>query len=226
MRMSWFKPMPFLDALMAGKFGDVERHLKTGVNPNSTVDGGRAYPMHYGLHAGPRMVRLLVAYGGRVEVKDRDRGRTPLHGASFSGLANVVLALIEAGANANALDNFGHTPLFVASFSDSPAFDTGEAAAGRRAVVSVLTAHGAVLSMADKDTANAMGSLPEAERFNRQIACADRLGDLKYSTALFTIRGNYPFLHDAYRLLRTKARLSADERTFIDKFELYERRVR
>ncbi len=42
------------------------------------------------------------------------KGWTALHWAAFTGHANVVAALLKKGANANAVDTFGYTPLHFA----------------------------------------------------------------------------------------------------------------
>jgi len=157
--MSWFdglfKPMPFLDAIRAGKAGDVQKHLKAGVDPNRKTDGERAWPLHYAVHARPEMVALLIRSGAKVNVKD-DGGKTPLHLAALSGYVGVVKLLVEAGAELNATDKFGHTPLFDAAADVSPYemiySATGatpsqralQEQSGRGAVIGLLKSRGAV----------------------------------------------------------------------------------
>lgn len=191
--MSWFKPMPFFDAVRAGKVNDVRKHLEAGVDPNLGVDGGRAYPLHFAVHAGAEIVQLLIDHGAKTNVKSDD-GRTPLHTAASEGYFDLVLVLIKAGAAVNATDSYGRRPLFAASHEVS-AYDMLVAAthvvpreatnerSGRHTVVSVRKSHGAVPSAADMETAEAIGSVPEAERVNRDMALALQDGDLEYHRA-------------------------------------------
>jgi ankyrin repeat protein len=45
-----------------------------------------------------------------------NKGKTPLHEASYGGHLKVVQALLAAGANVNEVDEIGHTPLWWASY--------------------------------------------------------------------------------------------------------------
>ncbi len=58
------------------------------------------------------MLKVLIAHGGDVNVRDtgRDKGETPLHKAA-SGRHDVLRALVECGAEVNAQDDRGRTPL-------------------------------------------------------------------------------------------------------------------
>jgi len=241
--MSWFsrlfKPVPFLDAVMRGKLGDVRRHLEAGVDPNEPVDNGTSNPIHFAVHAGAEIVEILIRHGANVNVRSRrGEGKTALHLAAASGYVDVVTLLINAGANVNAIDNCGHTPMFDAAADVSP-YDTlyaifrevpSEGAirewSGRGAVVALLKSRGAVPSQADVETAKAMGSVPEAERRTRHMTFAYNQGDLEYHRAVREMSMEYPFLHDAFRLLRQKDALSDLERVFVERFEKYERTLR
>ena len=232
-----FKPMPFFDAIRAGKAGDVRKHLESGVDPNQEVDGGRAYPLHFAVHAGAEIVKLLIDHGVNVNAKSED-GKTPLHIAAVGGYGDVVHLLVEAGGNVNATDNYGHTPLFDAAAEVSPydmIYATTVVApskgaiqerSGRGSVVSLLRSCGAVPSEADTQTEQAIGSVPETERHNRHMTLAHNQGDFEYHRAVREISMEYPFLHDAYRLLHNKNNLSELERIFVDKFERYEKMLK
>ena len=56
-------------------------------------------------------ITLLVAAGASVNGAETQNGRTALHGAALWGLTDVVKFLKEAGADLNAADRRGFTPL-------------------------------------------------------------------------------------------------------------------
>ena len=101
-----------------------------GANPNrvSTKGGTRVTPMHHVRTAG--MVSLLAAHGGDVNAEGfferTDDGvikSTPLHYAAAYCRNDhlTVEALLAHGANVNARDGYGHTPLQLASAGNKPA---------------------------------------------------------------------------------------------------------
>ena len=54
-----------------------------------------------------------------VNCKDQENDqKSPLHNASANGNLKIVKALILLGAQVEAKDNFGKTPLHVASYAD------------------------------------------------------------------------------------------------------------
>ena len=61
------------------------------------------------------LVRLLLADGLSASTTDSERGNsTQLHAAAQNGAIDVVRLLLEAGADANSLDNLGNTALVEA----------------------------------------------------------------------------------------------------------------
>ena len=56
-------------------------------------------------------ITLLVAAGANVNGGETTQGRTALHGAAMWGLTDVVKFLKERGADVNAMDRRGLTPL-------------------------------------------------------------------------------------------------------------------
>ena len=227
-----FKPMPFLDAVRAGKSADVRKHLEDGVNPNQKIGGD--YPLLFAVHAGYEIVKLLIDHKANVNVKSED-GKTPLHIAAVGGCDDVVRLLITAGSDVNSTDNYGHTPLFNAAANVSSYDMIGAVTgvnlsdgavrerSGRASVVSLLKSHGAILSEEDTQTMKAIGSTPEAERQNRHMKLANNQGDFEYHRAVSNISMEYPFLYDAYRILRKKNNLSEMEKYFTERFEQYEK---
>ena len=63
------------------------------------------------------MVDLLIQAGGEVDSQD-DRGRTPLHHASWWGRVEVITALLAAGADKTIKNEDGKTPHDVAEDQD------------------------------------------------------------------------------------------------------------
>lgn len=65
-------------------------------------------PLHAAVQRGLlAQVRLLLANGAAVDVRDKD-GKTPLHLAAFGGRTEIAQALIEAGADVNAIGSNAH----------------------------------------------------------------------------------------------------------------------
>jgi ankyrin repeat protein len=56
-------------------------------------------------------LKLLLEAGGEINAKDNIRGQTPLHGAAFWGWNAAVQYLVDRGADLNAKDNQGKTPV-------------------------------------------------------------------------------------------------------------------
>lgn len=92
--------------------------LAEGADANEEATGG-ARPLHScGMsRRGQASVRVLLAAGAQVDALDT-YGYTPLHRMASNNLAEGARALLEAGADVNALTSFSdQTPLFIARFS-------------------------------------------------------------------------------------------------------------
>jgi len=111
-----------------------------------TTDADGWTPLHYASAAGDgAAVALLLSHEeeGKEAVGRRAKdGSTPLHLAASSGAgAAAVLQLLKAGAEADALDGKGRSPLVVAAASRPPSDQSQSSSSG--AVVSALVAAGA-----------------------------------------------------------------------------------
>lgn len=62
------------------------------------------------------MVQLLLDAGVHVDIPDKRYGQTPLHIASFNDNKAAVVTLINAGANIDARDRRGNTPLALVGY--------------------------------------------------------------------------------------------------------------
>jgi ankyrin repeat protein len=94
---------------------DVER----GGQALNLKDGGEMIPLHAALNkktggAALEVISALLEYGANVEATRPSSGTTVLMSAVSMGDAKIVERLLRAGANPNARDKFGRTPLSIA----------------------------------------------------------------------------------------------------------------
>ena len=59
-------------------------------------------------------IKVLLRGGAKIGEKDDERGKTPLHWAVFGGQIAATQVLLDAGADVNANNNRGQTPLGAA----------------------------------------------------------------------------------------------------------------
>jgi hypothetical protein len=101
----------------AGNVAMVELLLKLGADPN-VVDAGGHAPLYCAGNECPQhgtgggdVVRALVRAGAKVDAAGGVTKCTALHMATRRGNVEIARALLEAGADANAPDSKGVTPL-------------------------------------------------------------------------------------------------------------------
>jgi|GEM_PF-1747280 len=126
---------PLLVAVVGGKSQAVDALLAAGANPNAVDHDGKPALVLAADQGSAEVARKLLAKGAdknaRV-VSGPMAKATALINALESRHSSVALALIEAGADVNAVGSVGETPLH--SCSDNP-----------REVCSALLDHGAIL---------------------------------------------------------------------------------
>ena len=108
------RPTALGQAAERGDVRECARLIRSGEDPDAPGPLGNR-PLHYAAHEGHgRIVELLLA-GERADANARNnRGATPLHNAAAGGHAECLAAMLRAGADPNALDVDGASPLHVA----------------------------------------------------------------------------------------------------------------
>ncbi len=113
------------DAAASGNLRFVNLLLTLGANPNEQT-AGRPPPLYCvanecGSETGPAVVRALIAAGANPNAADGVKHCTPLHMAARRGHTAIAEALLACGADINARDTQGVTPLMRARNCRKPA---------------------------------------------------------------------------------------------------------
>ena len=103
-------------AAAAGDLAAVEALLQhAGADPDAMAEAGWG-PLHLASrHADPGILRVLVAAGADIELRDQVNGWTPLLHAIHVRNGPAVAALVEVGADVNRTGKGGITPLIMAA---------------------------------------------------------------------------------------------------------------
>ena len=115
-RVNQAPPTPLGDAAERGDVAETVRLLRSGSDSDGAGPRGNR-PLHYAAYEGHlKVVELLLAHGAPPSPDARnDVGVTPAHNAAQRGHADALLALLRAGADANACDVDGASVLHLAT---------------------------------------------------------------------------------------------------------------
>ena len=141
-----------LDAIDQDDADAVRKHMESGTDPNETfVPPGIPFAGASALHVAVlknnrEIVTILLDNAADIDIRARDDfGGSPLEWAVFFAIRDMGVFLVESGADVNAKNAIGTTPIDAAG-SDNPfvsAEDLAEFKANRAFLKEYLTAQGA-----------------------------------------------------------------------------------
>ena len=105
---------PLSLACTNGNAAIVELLLKAGADPNAPLPGGETPLMTAARTGTLASVKVLLSHGASVDSEDDRRAQTALMWAAAEGHADVVQALLDAGADFRTRVPSGFTPLLFA----------------------------------------------------------------------------------------------------------------
>ena len=108
---------PVADAAMRGDSERVRTLVEQGADVNQAQGDGMTALHWAAVHDEADLVDFLADAGATLEVGTRIGAYTPLHVASREGSSSALVALLTAGADANALNAVGITPLHLAALA-------------------------------------------------------------------------------------------------------------
>ncbi len=118
--------LTLLDAIDQGRVDAVRTHMESGADPNKSfippgLPAGGASALHLAVLKDNREItEVLLDSGADIDIRARDAFQgTPLEWAAFYGIREMVVFLVEVGADLNAKNALGSTPL-DAAYADNP----------------------------------------------------------------------------------------------------------
>lgn len=103
-------------AIEKQNYGEVERLLQRGANPQALDDHGRTAIVGAAWRGRSSIVRLLVEHGVLTDVRDAEQ-RSALLWASINGYSKIADDLLDFGAEVDIRDSEGATPLIRAAWN-------------------------------------------------------------------------------------------------------------
>jgi len=102
---------PLHFAAPAGHLKTIERLIKQGADVNARDYFGQT-PLFLATRVGNvAAMRTLINHGAKFNIRDTDNGTTPIFYAIHSNKLSPVTLLLDLGADINAKDDFGNSPL-------------------------------------------------------------------------------------------------------------------
>jgi len=89
--------------------------LEQGAKVDARDTGGWAALHFAAQHESPETALVLIRHGAAIDIRENGVGDTPLHHAAMRGKERVAEALLDHGADVNAVNAFGTTPLHEAA---------------------------------------------------------------------------------------------------------------
>ena len=118
--------LPLLDAIDQDNADVVRDHMESGTDPNKTfIPPGIAFAGASALHVAVlkdnrEIVQLLLDNGADIDIRALDDSEgSPLEWAAYFGLKDMAVFLVESGADINARNAYGTTPL-DAAYANNP----------------------------------------------------------------------------------------------------------
>ena len=138
-------------AAIIGNTEAIQQHLAAGTDVNAKAGGGDT-PLDWAIMGKRTGAADLLRKHGGMMVEELRSGMTPLHAAARKGLKEVVELLIHEGADVNAKDDDGDTPLDLAlsAWED----DSPEVKAAKKETADLLRKHGGKMSRELKAAGN------------------------------------------------------------------------
>ena len=105
----------FWNAVNEGNVDQVNKMIKLGLDINKPDDDGTTPLLVATIYDHLNVVEALLNEGVNMETVDDEMKKTALYWAAEKGHLDILVALIEKGANVNHADDFKSTPLLMAA---------------------------------------------------------------------------------------------------------------